>query len=51
MIEDKAMKDVNGNIYSVQIQKPFIYQTKKKNFKIETENKESLLSCCYSYRD
>ena len=49
MIEHKTMKDVNGNVYFVKIQKPFVYETKKKNFKIKTENKECLLSYCNSY--
>jgi len=50
MIEHKTMKDVNGNVYFVKIQKPFVNETKKKNFKIKTEDKECLLSYCHIYR-
>ena len=50
MIEYKSMKDVNGNVYFVKIQKQFVYETKKKNFKIKTEDKECLLSYCHIYR-
>jgi hypothetical protein len=50
MIEHKTMKDVNGNVYFVKIQKPFVYENKKKNFKIKTEDKECLLCYCYIER-
>jgi hypothetical protein len=39
MIEQKTMKGVNGNVYFVKIQKPFVYETKKKIFKIKLKIK------------
>jgi len=50
MIEYKSMKDVNGNVYCVKIQKPFVQQTNKKHYNIQNVNKDCLLSYCHSYR-